>query len=63
MGTAQVLLGTANGHLNKRIKHHNPHRSLHSKAFAGIVGPGGAGGSNFLNQTKKGKSLIVNKIL
>lgn len=42
----QYMNGNA-GHIGK-VKH-NPHRSLHSKAFTGILGPGGAGGSNFLN--------------
>eukprot|EP00347_Sterkiella_histriomuscorum_P015512 403356749 len=32
-------------------------RSIHGKAFAGIIGPGGAGGANFMNQIKKGQLL------
>jgi hypothetical protein len=36
----------------------NNRGQLHSKAFAGISGPGGAGGSNFLIQTKKGKGIF-----
>eukprot|EP00347_Sterkiella_histriomuscorum_P004466 403360355 len=40
-----------------RVGNNPGKRSIHGKAFAGIIGPGGAGGANFMNQIKKGQLL------
>ncbi|CDW81438.1 tubulin-tyrosine ligase family protein [Stylonychia lemnae] len=58
MSTDKILQAQSSNQKNYHMPRQGGHlvkRSLHSKAFAGILGPGGAGGANFMNQIKKGQ--------